>query len=294
VRDLAGYRVYRATTPDFTPGPLNLVADETLLTRLPAPAFLDDHVVNCRDYYYRVTAVDLCGVESQASAVAEGRSTTSVRPMAPSSVEAFLGSPTRIKRVQWVEVREDAEGNEASIDKYKVFRAGPRSIDLPPPQPWDFCFHAVVEGGTSYEESVTLTTCEEVWYEVSAVDDCINESTYSAMVKPTCVFDGRVEIQEPAYGAKVWGPTTIRIVVEEGIETYAEIRVRGFNESTLESWEFTFADPGAVWTGTWDAQPDAGYPEGSYRIEAEVDQQYGSDVCTASTWTRVTVAPPGE
>lgn len=294
VRDLAGYRVYRSTTPDFTPDPSSLIADESLLPRLPAPVFLDEHVVNCRRYYYRVAAVDRCGAESEASTALKALCTTSVQPLEPSNVEAFLGSPTRMKRVQWVGVHEDVNGDPVSIDRYKIFRAGPRSDGLPPPLPAEFCLRAVVEGATRYEESLTLATCEEVWYAVTAADDCINESAMSEPVKPTCVFDGRVEIQDPAYGAEVWGPTTIRVVIEDGTGTYTGIRVRGFNESTLETWEFEFADPGKIWTGTWDAQPAAGYPEGPYRIEAEVDQQSGSGVCTSSTWTRVYLEPTGD
>jgi len=293
LRDLAGYRLYRDDFPGFTPRASNRIADETALPGLPAPAFVDDRVVNCRHYYYVVTAVDRCGQESSPSTEEEGRSYTSVQPKTPSNVESFFASLTETS-VNWVAVRENVDGDPVGIDRYEIFRAGPMEEGPPPAVPGGFSLHAVVEGEIQFKEFLSLESDEAVWYVVRAVDDCINASEYSAPARPTCSFAGHVEFQSPAYGTDVWGATTVKVAVLDGTGIYTEIRIRGFNESTLDEWEFTFPTAGPVWSATWDARPEAGYPIGTYRIEAEVDQVTGTSVCTASTWTRVYLKPPWE
>ncbi|MCY3789268.1 MAG: hypothetical protein OXH63_10830, partial [Gemmatimonadetes bacterium] len=59
--DLAGYRVYRSTEQGFTPGV------EHLLMQVSGPGFIDEEVEVGTVYYYRITAIDLGGKESNAS-----------------------------------------------------------------------------------------------------------------------------------------------------------------------------------------------------------------------------------
>ncbi|MBZ0273147.1 prepilin-type N-terminal cleavage/methylation domain-containing protein [bacterium] len=67
---LRGFRVYRGTTPDFVPGPVSLVADETTLEDGDLE-YTDTAVVACTTYYYRVAAVD-CADAGDASDLAYG------------------------------------------------------------------------------------------------------------------------------------------------------------------------------------------------------------------------------
>ena len=59
--DLAGYRVYRSTEQGFTP------TVEHLLMQVSGPGFIDAEIEVGRVYYYRITAIDLGGKESNAS-----------------------------------------------------------------------------------------------------------------------------------------------------------------------------------------------------------------------------------
>ena len=60
-QDLAGYRVYRSTSPGVAPTPANLVA------QVPAASFLDTSTGKFTQYHYVVTAVDHFGYESFVS-----------------------------------------------------------------------------------------------------------------------------------------------------------------------------------------------------------------------------------
>ena len=59
--DLAGYRIYRSTERGFTPGV------EHLLMQVSGPSFIDEEIEVGMVYYYRITAIDLGGKESNAS-----------------------------------------------------------------------------------------------------------------------------------------------------------------------------------------------------------------------------------
>ena len=59
--DLSGYRVYRSTEQGFTPG------IEHLLMQVSGSGFVDEEIEVGTVYYYRITAIDLGGKESNAS-----------------------------------------------------------------------------------------------------------------------------------------------------------------------------------------------------------------------------------
>jgi aryl-phospho-beta-D-glucosidase BglC (GH1 family) len=65
--DLAGYKVYRSTTSNFTPGSANFVKQVT------TSAYTDTGLTADTTYYYKVTAVDTSGNESQPSAQASAK-----------------------------------------------------------------------------------------------------------------------------------------------------------------------------------------------------------------------------
>ena len=59
--DLVGYRVYRSTEAGFTP------SVEHLLMQVSGPGFIDEEIEVGTVYYYRITAIDGGGKESNAS-----------------------------------------------------------------------------------------------------------------------------------------------------------------------------------------------------------------------------------
>jgi hypothetical protein len=65
--DLAGYKVYRSTTSGFTPNSANFVKQVT------TSAYTDTGLTADTTYYYKVTAVDTSGNESQPSAQASAK-----------------------------------------------------------------------------------------------------------------------------------------------------------------------------------------------------------------------------
>jgi prepilin-type N-terminal cleavage/methylation domain-containing protein len=290
LRELAGYRVYRSEDSHFVPGEPNRIADENVVPGLPQPSFVDDRVVNCRRYHYRVTAVDHCGVESEPSNAASTMSVSAIRPLPPADVQAFfhiLGW----RRLVWSPVREDVDGNAIYIDEYLIFRTGPMAGGTEPEMPDDFTYVGCRRGETEFQDHVAVPKGKTVWYAVRAVDDCFNESELSEPTSASCVFYGRVVIRSPEYNAPVWGETDVTVAVEDGYSSYDEVRLFITNEETGQEVIGTQPGPGPVWTFAWDAHPDSGFEQGRYDIRAEVDKRISKNTCSASSSIKVSLRP---
>ena len=89
--DLAAYRVYRSTDPDFA------IAPENLLVAVPEPRYEDTNIKVGLLYYYRITAVDRGDKESAPSAIIADVALPQPDLMEP--VEGELTSP--IPRFRW-------------------------------------------------------------------------------------------------------------------------------------------------------------------------------------------------
>jgi prepilin-type N-terminal cleavage/methylation domain-containing protein len=290
LRELAGYRVYRSSNCVFDCTPPRRIADESSVENLPDPSFTDGLTVACRSYYYRVTAVDRCGLESEPSALVAESVFTSIAPAAPIDVQAFHHWLLS-KKLQWSAVRKDVNGNPIAIDEYLVFRTAPISKKRSPRVPEDFSLVSHVREATEYTDNVTVPAGMVVWYVVQAIDDCVNESEYSEPVSPRCSFSGRTIIRNPVYGESIWGPTDLIVAVEDGASSYQELRLNISSADTGASASYTLAGPGPVWTLNWDAHPDSGFPQGRYLIRVEVDQSIFSSTCTSVTSTEVDIHP---
>jgi len=126
LRDLAGYRLYRWPVSGFTPNTTtNMIASESVLRSNVIPPHYDTPVVACQNYYYRMSAVDTCGVESAFAAETQGLATNSgVVPEAPVGVTAnFIGGGSA--KVDWNAVTKDVSGKDIAVYKYKVYRTDP-------------------------------------------------------------------------------------------------------------------------------------------------------------------------
>ena len=158
--DLVGYHVSRATSPTGTYARLTATA-------LTSPGYTDSTAPVGVTMYYRVTAVDLSGNTSVASAASAARTDTTA-PGTVADVAAVAGE-SRVA-LSWAAVQD------ADLAGYHVYRqsadGGFAKITTAPVTTASFLDTGVVNG-TSYA------------YEVTAVDGAGNESPRSATVSAT-------------------------------------------------------------------------------------------------------------
>lgn len=283
LRDLARYRLYRGATSGFTPGPANRIAD---LPAMATPVHTDSPVVNCRQYFYKVTAVDACDREGPPSGAAPGQGFSAVAPVAPRNVEAFRGQGSGT-HVKWGTVREDVLDNPIAIDKYSVFSTGVRDSTYTPVVPDDFVLVATATGATEFDDSLVVPGGQTVFYMVTALDDCVNESAFSEVARlQDCTFSGDVVIQQPAYGLTVSGNVDLAVAVVNGTGTYIKLTLGLLHEpSGIVTIEELF-QPGPSWTYTWQT---AFFTPGPYRVSAAAEQD---GACFQSESIRLFVVAP--
>ena len=290
IRDLAGYRVYRGTSPGFVPSAGNLIADEDDVADLPAPTHIDDRAAHCTPHYYRVAAVDECGVEGQVSNEVSAQSSTDVDPLAPLGVQAFPdGSQIR---VEWSAVTEDVNNDPIYVETYKIYRSPPQSAALPDPVSWSYLDE--VSNATEYYDSFVIPPGETVHYLIQAVDRCSppNESALSDSASVGCTFSGQVSIDEPEVGDKVWNDRPIRVSVNGSAPGAVNGEVwLTFTDDNDDTWSTQIGDGGSSWMYLWNATP-SGFPNGFfdngfYTITAEVNQVFNAENCSAVAAIRI-------
>ncbi len=267
-RDLAGYRVYRGDTSATGP----LLVNESVVQAPGNPPYIDAATVNCHTYYYKLSAVDTCGVESALTTAFSGRATTSIAPNTPINVQAFKLSASHAS-VTWSAVVKDVSNNDITIKGYDVYRSGVM-------KKWDDPATAVFastpigsSATTSYDDFAmpALNPTETVYYVVKAKDECVNYSAASAVAQPVCPFSGTVTISPPADGGIVAGvvPTTVTVV--SGTDTYIGVTVTYTHATSGLTRTFTSATAGTTWTDSgWLASPT-----GVYTITATVTNSIG-------------------
>jgi len=282
--DFAGYRLYRSTSSGSGPDPANLLLGENVLGEMGSPALTDDKAVSCRAYYYVVTAVDDCGVESEPSAEVSGQVSSTANIVVPTGVNAFFDGTD--VRVRWDRVREDVDGNPVWVEDYRIYRAGPLLVGSDPPVvPIDFAQIATVQGDIEFREPRPSPGYES-WYAVEAVDDCGNDSGPSTPALASCTFHGEVRFNRPRYGEEYGSPMHIEVYVDNPVGSYDGLRVTFRNEDDLSTYTRTWGGPGPVWVYDMSEVPDGAFTPGWYTLTAEVDQLDGTTLCTDSTVTR--------
>jgi Tfp pilus assembly protein PilW len=288
LRDLAGYRVYRSPTANFTPTlgpgppPGGAYANESKVGAKTNPDFTDQDVVNCKNYYYQVTAVDLCGKESTLSPEVSGRSTSNVEPKIPGNVQAFFQGLGNV-RVEWDAVTEDVNDNTIYIEKYNIYRSPtPVPTNVIPVDAAGFTLVDTVTGATQYTASHIVPLGYMYWYAVTAVDDCPNESQRSAPVKPECAFSGDIDFVSPQDGSPVAGVVPVTVQAVNSTDTFVEVKLEFYHETNAQIMHTevitTSCDASVgpcVWNYDWLASPP-----GPYTITATVKNSQG---CAKST-----------
>lgn len=206
IRDLEHYRVFRSET-----SPVSLGTEYAA----PVQNVLVDPVVNCRTYYYQLTALDLCGHESTAmGSEVSGRASTTVAPEAPTGLAASYVAPATVD-LRWDPVTTNVEGKEIFIETYSVYRS-----KIPKGGTPDFSQAMLVQTITAPAGQAPVFTdasappllpSEEIWYWVRASDDCVNESAPSAPAQAICSFTGTVTIDPPDGTVMATGDITITV-----------------------------------------------------------------------------------
>ncbi len=165
--DLDHYNVYRSTTSGFTPGTGTFVAETT------TSAYSDTGLSASTTYYYKVTAVDTSGNESDPSAEASATTLTpdTTPPAAPTGLTATAVSTSQIN-LDW------ANNTETDLDHYSVYRSTTSGFT---PGTGNF----VAETTVSNYSDTGLSASTTYYYKVTAVDTSGNESDPSAQASAT-------------------------------------------------------------------------------------------------------------
>ena len=179
--DVAGYRLYRATSAD---GPWTVLNPTGLLT---ATSYLDANTAPAQLWHYRVAAVDASGNESAPSASASAeRMGADVAPAAPLGLTATGGYTGNA--LSWtVNIESDLSG-------YHVYRAAPGGPFVR--------LNGSLLGLPSFEDT-TAAVGVTYTYQVTAVDRAGLESIASAVTAtrlatapPTIQLDGAAHTLE--------------------------------------------------------------------------------------------------
>jgi fibronectin type 3 domain-containing protein len=288
---MAGYRVYRGTTSGF--GSATMIADESLAHDSASPDFTDTEVVNCRSFNYWVTAVDACGVESTASAMATGSSTTADAPQAPANAQVFFARGAA--RVTWEKVEKDVNDHPIFIDTYNIYRSPlvPLSGD-PDSKPALGTFTYIGSSTTwlNYRDAVTVPDGYTVYYYVTAVDDCGNMSAPSELVNPQCTFVGDVAFLAPADNTPVAGVVRIVVAATAVAVEYAGITLDFTHEVSGATTSVKIDEVGPLWSYEWLANPPGPYTITATVVNAEGCAKTASIHVAAGTDVGCCLSPP--
>ncbi len=226
IRDLKGYRIYKSTSASYTPDVTNMIADENTVLAEANPQYSDFNVVNCRNYYYNITAVDKCGNESAALIMpVQGKASSGIKPQKPISVNANrIGIGTI--RVTWDPVTQDVDDppNTIMIDTYRIYR-----VRIPAGQdPWLAEYEYI--GNSSTTEYIDSSAPPHAWgltiyYRVQAIDDCPNESELSDPSGTSCPFEGIIDI-DPPNGSQLGSGTHAITVMVSGPDAYTQCNLQ--------------------------------------------------------------------
>ncbi len=269
IRDLAGYRVFRSTVDNFSHHDTVMVADENTTGDREHPSYADSSVVNCRTYYYWVQAVDACGQASSESSGGSGNSLSDDNPEAPQNAQAFFAGTDEVALV-WTPVEHDVTGRDIFIDTYKVYRSALVPVSAEPSIPTTFAFIGTATGESTYRDPIFIPDGYTVYYQISAIDDCGNESAGSDAVNPDCAFSGTVVFLNPVHDQPVSGVVEVQITVTDTVDTFDQLILEFHPELGGTPTDVVLEDPGPTWQYNWLADPP-----GPYTIVATVVNSEG-------------------
>ena len=293
LRDLAGYKVYRDVISTFaTPIVVKTPTD------VPVGVLsVQDTATACKDFFYKVSAVDLCGTEGPMSAIVTGRANTIYDPAPPTAVSASRIDPNTML-VQWSPVTTNTATptpQTIAVEQYKIYRAvGASSLSPSDPS----LTYALVGTATTtvppltYDDSVlsiknNLKT-QKAFYKVSALDYCPHESQQSNGVTATCLFSGNLVVS-PMAGTG-GGDITLSMSISGGSDPSYIGRVHITRDSDgYGPPDVTFPSlSGTPSTATWAQTAN---DTGVYTLYWEAENQRGCIASATTSYTRSNSLP---
>ena len=300
IRDLKGYRLFRGATTTFDPNisaQVQITVDPNTITAGAAtysdPANPNSPtIVNCRPYFYKLRAEDLCGKYDPNTATGvlalNGSSTSSVKPSKPINATAVdMGNSSML--LSWNPVTTNVTPSPILIDKYKVFRTA-----IPLASDPNLATYSVVYDGTiasvgspAYSDTnvPNIPGSQRYWYRISAHDDCINESDMSApALVSKCNLGGSIQINMSPGGSTVTGVQTITVTVTGSVTpTQGQLIISDQIGGTVVLNQTSNSYP---YTFTWNAGASPTVAGHTYTVAAAVTNNAG---CTDTQSTGTTV-----
>jgi hypothetical protein len=174
-------------------------------------------------------------------------------------------------QISWDAVEKDVSDNPIFIDTYNVYRTPlvPTGGGALPSKPL-FVYIGSVSGATEYRDTMFIPDGYTVFYYVTALDDCGNQSTNSVIIQPDCAFSGDIKFINPVDNSPIAGVVPIKIGVTNTSDTFARLTLDFTHENTGTTKQIIINDPGPVWGFDWLANPP-----GPYTITATVENDTG-------------------
>lgn len=301
LRDLVGYRLFRGGMGNFDPGiPAQVQVSwdpNTLRGNDPDPNLTDIGVVNCRNYYYRVLAEDLCGVKSSllpvsSSTATLGTASTTVLPATPVVTKSEdLGQNNSL--IAWNPVTQNVSSASILIDKYKIWRAAVPNGNDPNNASYSMVFDGTPASITtpSYTDPnvPNIPGTETYWYRVSAHDDCPNESAQSLPSQLVrCSFGGTVQTSITPGGSSIAGQQTIVVTAVGGVTPASgSVTIRDTSNGAVVYFQSSTTYP---YTFTWNAVVPNITVGHTYDIAGTVTNSAGCTETSTTTATATSVS----
>jgi hypothetical protein len=277
LRDGTGYKLYRDETSGFTPNDATNLVEGPSIIGNGVTQFTDTSIVNCRDYYYKLVAVDSCDIAGSASAEVVGRSETTVAPGKPTGLSGVKSTGNNVD-LTWTPVTSKIDATPTVIDMYNIYRYQGTTGQTPSSLPLSSFTFLGTTSINSYTdtlgptENASLSQGYSFYYAVTAADACGNESEKSDPTEVYCAFSGDLVVS-PGDGDSNAGIVLINLDVINGSDFYVRARVRIPNpnvpttfvyDQEVFSYPFVFPawDTSAVGNGTysifWEVENDKG------------------------------------
>jgi len=271
MRDGAVYKIYRDDRLGYLPTDAS-----NLIATIPFPAhrYIDRDVANCRTYYYRVVAVDQCGVEGSASDPSEGRAETDIPPAVPAGLVARRFTKDTIA-LAWNKVTTQSNGDATFVAQYRIYRDKDLvSLEPAAAETDRFPFRGLADyPAPAYDDvldRIDLSDLIRGWhyyYVVTAADRCGNESRRSVPVEIACRSRASLSTNPKQGTAAGEIVAVILRTPHGGGYRQARVRISRLGEPDVvvydhESLRFPFSFP------SWDTTIGG---RGSYRLEWEAE-----------------------
>ena len=289
LRDSAGYKLYRDEVSGFTPNDATNLVEGPSIIGGGVTQFTDTNLVNCRDYYYKLVAVDTCDIGGSVSVEAVGRAETTIAPEKPTGLSG-VKSTGGVIDLTWTPVTSKVDATPTFIDIYNIYRyqaltgASPASLPLSSFALIDTTSTNSYTDNLGPTENAALSQGDSFYYAVTAADACGNESDKSDPAEVFCAFSGTLVVS-PGDGDSNAGIVLINLDVVSGSDSYIRARVRIPDPNVPTT--FVYDQEVFVYPFVFPAWDTTAVGNGTYSIFWEVENGNG---CTQTLATSFEVS----